>query len=248
MAPSTTAASPSAALPEHCYYCFATIEHELSSPSSSSSSSLPTPSFTDDDQEYPLFVTWNIVSRTSPSLPPRLRGCIGTFEPHPLSEGLSEYASIAAFKDRRFSPISSSELPRLECGVSLLTGFEECQDYLDWEVGTHGIYIHLPNPALAPKEDSSSSSSSGASTPAPSSKPRWSRGGPSILTATYLPDVMPEQGWTKEEAIDSAIRKAGWNGRITQDIRRSLRVRRYRSEKVSCTYQEYVAWKQGQSS
>lgn len=263
MAPSHSGGAPSAALPEHCYYCFAVIEHELSS----SSAAPPTPPFEDDGQEYPLFVTWNIFphsftsrrSFNSSSIQPtsRLRGCIGTFEPYPLAQGLAEYASISAFKDRRFSPISQAELPRLECGVSLLTGFEDCDDYLDWEVGEHGIYIHLPNPAVAPKslltggnEDSASSSSgSGASTPAPASskKSRFSRttaSGPTFLTATYLPDIIPGQGWSKQEAIDSAIRKAGFNGRITEDIRAALRVRRYRSEKVQCTYAEYVAWKQ----
>jgi hypothetical protein len=30
--------------------------------------------------------------------------------------------------------------------------------------------------------------------------------------ATYLPDVAPEQGWTKEETVESLMRKAGWDG------------------------------------
>ncbi len=267
MAPSQSDSEPSAALAEHCYYCFTVIEHELNS--NSYSSRPPAAPFEDDGNEYPLFVTWNIfphsstarrsiLSSASSTATPRLRGCIGTFEPYPLSQGLAEYASIAAFKDRRFSPISSSELARLECGVSLLTHFEDCDDHLDWDVGVHGIYIHLPNPALAPKpllargnEDSASSSSgSGASTPAPPKSTRSSRfsksahSGPNFLTATYLPDVIPDQGWTKQEAIDSAIRKAGFNGKITDDIRNALRVRRYRSQKVSRTYDEYLAWKQ----
>lgn len=267
MAPSQSDSEPSAALAEHCYYCFTVIEHELNS--NSYSSRPPAAPFEDDGNEYPLFVTWNIfphsstarrsiLSSASSTATPRLRGCIGTFEPYPLSQGLAEYASIAAFKDRRFSPISSSELARLECGVSLLTHFEDCDDHLDWDVGVHGIYIHLPNPALAPKpllargnEDSASSSSgSGASTPAPPKSTRSSRfsksahSSPNFLTATYLPDVIPDQGWTKQEAIDSAIRKAGFNGKITDDIRNALRVRRYRSQKVSRTYDEYLAWKQ----
>lgn len=60
--------------------------------------------------------------------------------------------------------------------------------------------------------------------------------------------MIPDQGWTKQEAIDSALRKAGFNGRITEDIRRSLRVTRYRSDKVERTYNEYLAWKQERSS
>lgn len=42
-----------------------------------------------EEQEYPLFVTWNTVtSRGHKSL----RGCIGTFDALPLSEGLKSYA------------------------------------------------------------------------------------------------------------------------------------------------------------
>lgn len=144
--------------------------------------------------------------------------------------------------------------------VSLLTDFEECQDYLDWEVGTHGIYIHLPNPQLASQTDgglglandgtpsSSSASSSGSSTPAASAPRKWLRSSGSerpFLTATYLPDVMPAQGWTKVEAIDSAIRKAGWDGRITESTRKSLRVRRYQSAKCTRTYDEWMEWRSG---
>jgi AMME syndrome candidate gene 1 protein len=30
--------------------------------------------------------------------------------------------------------------------------------------------------------------------------------------ATYLPDVATDQGWTKEETVESLMRKAGWDG------------------------------------
>ena len=44
----------------------------------------------EDEEESPLFVTWNSVSsRTGEK---RLRGCIGTFEPLELAEGLRSYA------------------------------------------------------------------------------------------------------------------------------------------------------------
>lgn len=102
--------------------------------------------------------------------------------------------------------------------VSLLTDFEECEDYLDWEIGTHGIYIYLSNPRKSSSR--------------------------STLTATYLPDVAPSQGWTKQEAIDSAIEKAGWSGPVDEAMRKSLRVRRYQSAKVSCTYEQWQKWKQ----
>jgi len=63
------------------------------------------------------------------------------------------------------------------------------------------------------------------------------------LTATYLPDVIPEQGWSKVEAVDSAIRKAGWDGKITEEVRRSIRLRRYQSVKATALWDEYVEWR-----
>ena len=76
----------------------------------------------------PLFVTWKIGREK------RLRGCIGTFSPIKLHNGLKEYALTSALKDTRFDPVSKDELSRLTCAVSLLTNFEDAKDYLDWEV------------------------------------------------------------------------------------------------------------------
>ncbi|KAJ9148492.1 AMMECR1 domain-containing protein [Pleurostoma richardsiae] len=87
--------------------------------------------------EYPLFVTWNTITRSGHNL----RGCIGTFEALPLEEGLSSYAVTSAFHDTRFNPISARELPSLEVAVTLLTDFEDCDDEMDWILGTHGIRI-----------------------------------------------------------------------------------------------------------
>lgn len=44
-----------------------------------------------DDEEYPLFVTWN----KNHNGDKRLAGCIGTFEPHELEEGLNIYSRTA---------------------------------------------------------------------------------------------------------------------------------------------------------
>ncbi|KAK5995611.1 Nuclear protein AMMECR1 [Cladobotryum mycophilum] len=85
----------------------------------------------------PLFVTWNTVAGDDAIL----RGCIGTFEAQPLSEGLPEYAVISALQDTRFPPVSRQELPTLQAAVTLLTDFEEVDDPYDWEVGTHGIRL-----------------------------------------------------------------------------------------------------------
>jgi hypothetical protein len=44
-----------------------------------------------DGEEYPLFVTWNKVHNGDK----RLAGCIGTFEPHEVEEGLNIYSRTA---------------------------------------------------------------------------------------------------------------------------------------------------------
>ncbi|XP_068810071.1 AMMECR1-like protein isoform X3 [Struthio camelus] len=132
------------------------------------------PRFTNDP--YPLFVTWK-TGRDK-----RLRGCIGTFSAMNLHSGLREYTLTSALKDSRFPPLTREELPKLFCSVSLLTNFEDANDYLDWEVrtgafgtlhqsrsvrvrvGIHGIRIEFINEKGVKR------------------------------TATYLPEVAKEQG------------------------------------------------------
>ncbi|KAI6105446.1 alport syndrome [Pisolithus sp. B1] len=154
-------------------------------------------------------------------------------------DGIAEYALISAFKDSRFSRIEEKELPFLECCVSLLTNFEEASSYLDWTIGTHGIYISFPDPALYPTSRSSSSASSPFSSSSflPRFAPRRT------LTATYLPDVIPAQGWDKIEAVESAMRKAGWAGPISEDTRRSVKLRRYQSAKCTVVWDDFVQWR-----
>lgn len=145
--------------------------------------------------------------------------------------------------------------------VSLLTHFEIADDYLDFEIGVHGIYIEFVNPALLQKNGFHVSTLSADIPPtsAPSSravydsisdlptfvvpKPSSSAliaGGRSKFSATYLPDVMPEQGWSKVEAIDSAIHKSGWKKGITDELRKSIRLTRYRSSKCDASYSEWI--------
>ncbi|KAF2351407.1 AMMECR1 domain [Trinorchestia longiramus] len=193
-----------------CFYCFDVLHshlHSLDPP--------PLPDFTNDP--YPLFVTWN-AGRDR-----RLRGCMGTFSHINLHAGLREYAATrywllpgvgcyqvlvatSAFKDSRFQPIAPDELPRLSVSVSILRQFEEARDYRDWDIGTHGIRIEFFNERGAKR------------------------------TATYLPEVAPEQGWDHDKTIDSLLRKGGFKGSVTTEIRRSLKLTRYQSEKISITY------------
>jgi AMMECR1 domain-containing protein len=206
-----------------------------------------------------IFVTWNT---TRPGHEPRLRGCIGTFTPMPLAEGLKEYALIryvghypihidpttlsivnpigeplshntnrprieltnSALKDHRFHPISATELPTLQCGISILTPTTPISDPLAWTPGIHGIQISFPSP--------STSSSSG----------RTRR-----LSATYLPEIATDQGWSQEETILSAIQKAGYRGRVVvgDEVWRSLEVGVYESSKAKLDWAEYEAWRAG---
>jgi len=185
---------------EHCVHCFDVLIAYLEG------SKCLEPDF--ENHHYPLFVTWNIVHHGQT----RLRGCIGNFEPLPLHSGLKEYAITSAINDRRFSPITIRELSHLACGVSLLTNFEDAKDYLDWEIGVHGVWIEFVDDHNRRR------------------------------TATYLPEVAEEQGWTKEEAIDSLLRKSGYNGRITDRIRNRIVLTRYQSAKYVITYQEYLQY------
>ncbi|KAI0069207.1 hypothetical protein BV25DRAFT_114891 [Artomyces pyxidatus] len=221
---------PSVCTPEHCFHAFDALYcalHEDREP-------IP-PQFPDD--KYPLFVTWNTRS-SRPGRAPRLRGCIGNFEALPLHEGLAEYALISAFRDHRFRKIEARELSSLECGISLLTDFEDAASYLDWTVGVHGIHISFPHPSTLPSTPSDAPSPLSSSLSLLASPKRAHP-----FSATYLPEVAPEQGWDKIEAIDSAIRKAGWTGRISEDLRRSVKVRRYQSRKCTVGWDEYVEWR-----
>jgi AMMECR1 domain-containing protein len=136
---------------------------------------------------------------------------------------------------------ASSEMNAYVCpSVSLLTNFEDASSYLDWTIGVHGIYISFPHPASTSNSSSNAPSplSSSASLPSARNQPRHT------YSATYLPDVIPDQGWDKIEAVDSAIHKAGWNGRITEDIRRSVKLRRYQSRKCIIGWDQYVQWRE----
>ncbi|KAJ5943979.1 hypothetical protein N7516_004147 [Penicillium verrucosum] len=189
-----------------------------------------TPQLRSPDQRYPLFVTWNTLSRSGHK---SLRGCIGTFEGQELAAGLKSYALTSAFDDTRFEPIPKSLLPSLSCSLTLLGSFEPCANALDWSLGTHGLRISFIH--------------------------RGRRYG-----ATYLPDVAVEQGWTKEETVESLMRKAGWDGGSGGSTARRLlrgaaggnsggtkpwdqvsdfRTVRYQGLKASASYAEWQEWR-----
>ncbi|KAL4399390.1 hypothetical protein ACI68E_003770 [Malassezia pachydermatis] len=196
----------------HCAYCFSALHKACGK------APVYTPDVPGTGKEAPVFVSWYI--RPQPEKDHQLRGCIGTFSPQVLPDGLKEYAIRAGMHDPRFHPIQAAELPQLECSVSYLTPMEPCRHWEDWDIGVHGIYIHLKNPV----QDHTHGHTM-----------------PKVLTATFLPEVAPAQGWSKKETIDHAIQKAGWRGSIDDTMRTSLEVSRYRSHQATLTYQEYIA-------
>lgn len=159
----------------------------------------------------------------------------------PLKRGNCVNSSVGKFDS------AWTEDPHIEAepSVSLLTDFEDAKSYLDWEVGTHGIYITLSLPIVpATSTDTSSAPSPFSSSTSLARLPGRQR----RLTATYLPDVIPAQGWTKQEAVDSALRKAGFDGRITEEVRRAVKLRRYQSSVCSARWEEYWGWRQEATS
>uniref|UniRef100_A0A5F9DJT2 AMMECR1 like n=1 Tax=Oryctolagus cuniculus TaxID=9986 RepID=A0A5F9DJT2_RABIT len=162
------------------------------------------PRFTNDP--YPLFVTWK-TGRDK-----RLRGCIGTFSAMNLHSGLREYTLTSALKDSRFPPLTREELPKLFCSVSLLTNFEDASDYLDWEVGVHGIRIEFINEKGVKR------------------------------TATYLPEVAKEQDWDQIQTIDSLLRKGGFKAPITSEFRKTIKLTRAKPKCYGICSDDPVIW------
>jgi uncharacterized protein (TIGR00296 family) len=167
--------------------------------------------------ECPLFVTWDKQKHLKvPQF--ELRGCIGTLSPRPLVLSIKEYALTSALRDRRFHPVHISELPHLRVSVSLLVRYEICDHCYDWNPGTHGIIIRWTS------DDSENSRE---------------------YSATYLPEVARDQNWDQRTAVESLIRKAGYNGHMTDELLRKIHCTRYQSSKHRVTFDEYLLARRG---
>lgn len=170
---------------------------------------------TDPDAEYPLFVTWNKAAGSGGEY--HLRGCIGTFEAQPLADGLSSYAVIAALHDSRFSRVSLRELPALQVAVTLLTDFEDADDILDWELGTHGIRISFQWDGRR----------HGATyLPDVATEQGWTK-------EQTLVSLMRKAGWEGRRDRWREVADAG-----------SMKVVRYRGDKEQLVFDEYKAWRE----
>ena len=62
-------------------------------------------------------------------------------------------------------------------------------------------------------------------------------------SSTYLPDVASEQGWTREEALFSLVRKAGWMGSRGKWKDLDLRVTRYQGKRSDMSFEEFERWR-----
>lgn len=124
---------------------------------------------------------------------------------------LAKFARKSAFEDGRFEPLTAGEVPALEIGVSLLVAYE---------------------PAAGGPED-------------------WVVGKHGVIlefaaggrrySATYLPEVAAEQGWTQREALESLVRKAGYREPLTAAVWGTMSVTRYQSSKAKLSYAEWRA-------
>jgi MEMO1 family protein len=71
-----------------------------------------------------------------------LRGCVGyTSAVKPLYITVRDTATLAAFRDTRFLPVSSSELPQLEYEISVLSPLRRVTDIREIKVGEHGLLM-----------------------------------------------------------------------------------------------------------
>ena len=65
------------------------------------------------------------------------------------------------------------------------------------------------------------------------------RDGGKRFSATFLPNVMFEQGWDQRQAVVEALKKSGFNGTVVK-VLESVSVTRYQSSKASLTHAEYA--------
>jgi len=71
-----------------------------------------------------------------------LRGCVGyTSAVKPLYLTVRDTATLAALRDSRFQPVSTSELPQLEYEISVLSPLRRVLDIREIKVGQHGLLM-----------------------------------------------------------------------------------------------------------
>lgn len=115
-----------------------------------------------------------------------LRGCIGSLESDkPLYQTVSDMAKAAAFRDPRFMPVTSDELPYIDLEISVLTPLEEISSPEEIIVGVHGLLI-------------SKGARSGLLLPQVASERGWDR--ITFLEETCRKAGLPKDAWKERDA------------------------------------------------
>ncbi|AGO10946.1 AaceriAFR560Wp [[Ashbya] aceris (nom. inval.)] len=170
-----------------------------------------------ENEHSSVFITWKKRDERGEY---QLRGCIGTFAKLPLLRGIEKYSLIAALQDSRFPPIEAGELARLKCSCNVLSRFktvfeEGAGDIYDWKVGRHGVILRFRHPTTG-----------------------------RTCSATFLPEVMVEQGWSQLETFENLIEKAGCWQHVDELMdnydRYFIEVITYRGDKSEISYDDFV--------
>jgi len=61
-----------------------------------------------------------------------------------------------------------------------------------------------------------------------------------VLKINMLKCCVVCTGWDRIQTIDSLLHKGGYKGVITPEVRRSIKLTRYQSEKLTIAYSEYI--------
>ena len=64
-----------------------------------------------------------------------------------------------------------------------------------------------------------------------------------IYSATFLPEVMTENHWSKDETLKQLAIKSGYKGNIDKAfLKSSCKVRRYQTSSITATYEQYIEY------
>jgi len=210
-----------AATPEMAYYCFEVLEHELAIMKNGEGNkkrkgaplAAPDPYAYNIPDDIECPLFVGWKKSSKDGSDERLRGCKGTHGTLPLHEGLRQYALLSAFDDSRFRPVTEDEVPRLACTVNLLFAFEKCDDCFDWEVGPHGVRIDFYDSRNVQR------------------------------SATFLPSVAVQFGYTRTQTIERLVEKAGCDEPLTKKLVAKIKCIRFQSSEIHLPYAEYLQHK-----
>eukprot|EP01061_Rhynchopus_euleeides_P007527 TRINITY_DN16566_c0_g1_i2.p1 TRINITY_DN16566_c0_g1~~TRINITY_DN16566_c0_g1_i2.p1 ORF type:complete len:223 (+),score=64.08 TRINITY_DN16566_c0_g1_i2:82-669(+) len=139
----------------------------------------------------------------------KLCGCMGTFERAPLYTALNQFAVDSGSRDARFHPVNMHDL-----SPSLdctVTLLTPRQAAIPWDNWVAGV--HGVQMTLTEGEDT--------------------------YFASFLPDVVREQGWSRKQTLAALIHKSGYPREVTEDTLRRCSVSRYESTVGKCNYIDY---------